>query len=594
MIKQLFGVNPKTINNNANFLYDNIKTHWLAQGYFNDFFHQKEPNIKNILNYIKKIEKYSPHPHFPLLLPIGGDHLNILVDSKNKIKKINKELDEYEIILTSPFEYFKKVKFENKISNIEFLDNSNTYILQGVYSTRIPQKIKNALIQNELSRIVEPFNYYEKDKYNKNIELIYETLIKNHAHDGIYGCSTDSVANAVDYRFEKCENALLALKKRLIGNFKKKYNIQGKIKDKIGLLNLSNLDNIKTVEFSAPYIVQNAQVVSKRQGFLDELLYDINKIPITQDITTIYTQVVEISKNTKFNFSTVEIKKPKKIVNVSENSIENNYIKLSVNNNKIEILNKKDTKLGNKKANKKIYLTLVDTKDDGDSYNYSPNSKPKTLELKKTKVLYDGNIQSCLRLIFKNINLDVILDNQSEFLKFSYEINNKEKNHKIQAVFILENNISKTISKDAIGIIERKIDYNYNMKDYIPAQYPLELKTNEFPMQGMVNANNSNILTKGLCEYEIYKNELKICLLRAVGTISNPKNKTRAIPAGPDLKIPNAQCLDLIKGEFAYMFGDYKRAFLNYDLLFKNYIIINGSYEKELNINFDTIATFMG
>ena len=180
-------------------------------------------------------------------------------------------------------------------------------------------------------------------------------------------------------------------------------------------MNLSNLDNIKTVEFSAPYIVQNAQVVSQRQGFLDELLYDINKIPITQDITTIYTQVAEISKNTKFNFNTVKIKKPKKIVNVSKNSIENNYIRLSVNNNKIEILNKKDAKLGNKK----IYLTLIDTKDDGDSYNYSPNSKPKTLELEKTKVLYDGNIQSCLRLIFKNINLDVILDNQSEFLKWN-------------------------------------------------------------------------------------------------------------------------------------------------------------------------------
>ena len=77
----------------------------------------------------------------------------------------------------------------------------------------------------------------------------------------------------------------------------------------------------------------------------------------------------------------------------------------------------------------------------------------------------------------------------------------------------------------------------------MPAKRPIELKTNCFPMQNFVCANGTIAITKGLHEYEIYQNELRICLLRSFSTISNPKNPARSIPAGPDLKTPKAQCL---------------------------------------------------
>ena len=191
---------------------NNIKTTWLAQGYFNDYFHSDVLNIEAIENYLDKISKYSPNT---CLLPIGADHLGILKNAKQKIEKVNKKLKNYEIILTSPFEYFKNEQFENDTNEIEFLDNSHTYILQGVYSARIPQKIRNVDIQNRLSRIVEPLNYFLKDEYEKNIDNIYETLIKNHAHDGIYGCSLDSVHRAIDSRLDKCDCLIKALMLRI-------------------------------------------------------------------------------------------------------------------------------------------------------------------------------------------------------------------------------------------------------------------------------------------------------------------------------------------------------------------------------------------
>ena len=569
------GVNPEKINNNCNFIKNNIKTAWLVQGYFNDFLHNN--NIEGLKNYLDKIAKYSNNT---LLLPIGADHLGMLQDASKKIKKINSKLKDYEIILTSTFEYFKKAKFDNHTKEKEFLDNSDTYILQGVYSSRIPQKIRNNEIQNNLSRVIEPLNYYLKEKFDQNIKELYKTLIKNHAHDGIYGCSIDSVHKAIDSRLDKCECAINALEKRFIGNFKIKNKIKGQSKNKIGLLNLSN-NELNSIEIKLPYVLPNSQILNIEEGFSDDLLYDIYKIPVTEDICKQYHQIIEISKNNTLEFNTVKIKKPINKVKITNNSIENDFIKLSAKNNKIIILDKK--------TKENFELKLTDIKDVGDSYNFAPSGSYKELKLLKTEIEYKGEIQNSLKLYFKNIEISAILDNHSKFIKFKSKTNNKTENHKLQLVLVLKDKIKKTIAQDAIGIIERKVDPDYKLQDFMPAKRPVELKTNCFPMQNFVCADGAIALTKGLHEYEIYQNELRICLLRSTDTISNPKNPARSIPAGPNLKTPDCQCLGISEAEFMLSFGDYKKAFKILDNLFKNYLVIDGEFEKEINIKYDEI-----
>lgn len=560
------GVNPKKIKNNCNFIKNNIKTTWLVQGYFNDFIHNN--NIEGLKNYLDKISKYSDKT---LLLPIGADHLGMLQDANKKIAKINAELKDYEIKLSSPFEYFERTNHKNILNEQEFLDNSNTFILGGVYSARIHQKIKNNEIQNDLSRIIEPLNYYLEENYQSNIDEIYKTLIKNHAHDGIYGCSLDSVAKAVDARFNKCELGINAIKKRIIGNFKKKYSITGKSKNKIGIFNLSN-SKINSIIVKLPYILPNSQVLKIENEFSDELLYDCYKIPVTEDITEIYTQIIEIEKNNNFEFNVVKIKKPIKKVKISNSSIENDFIKLEIKNSNITILNKK--------TNEDFKLKLTDIKDDGDSYNFAPIGNYKEIKLLKSEINFDGAIQSSLKISFKDIELFANLDNSSDYIKFKIKINNKKENHKIQLVLALKDKIYKTIAQDAIGIINRKIDPEYKMQDFMPAKHPIELKTNSYPMQNFICANKIIALTKGLHEYEIYQNELRIALLRGFSTISNPKNKARSIPAGPNLKTPQGQSFGLNKSEFILTFGNHKKAFKIVDNLFENYVAIDGKLNK--------------
>ena len=60
-------------------------------------------------------------------------------------------------------------------------------------------------------------------------------------------------------------------------------------------------------------------------------------------------------------------------------------------------------------------------------------------------------------------------------------------------------------------------------------------------MQRFVWAQGLGVITKGLNEYEVEGDSLKITLLRSVGVISSPSNPCRTTPAGPPIEVEGAQ-----------------------------------------------------
>ena len=149
---------------------------------------------------------------------------------------------------------------------------------------------------------------------------------------------------------------------------------------------------------------------------------------------------------------------------------------------------------------------------------------------------------------------DISVSNLEPQINFELNWNNKSKNHLLQIRFNLENDINKTFSEDTIGIVEREFDPTYNIYDYIPAKKGIELKTNIAPMQRFVWAQNCGIVTKGLNEYEVYKNTLNLTLLRSTELISEPKNPCRGTPAGPPITCPDLQCLGQNYAKFCIRF----------------------------------------
>ncbi len=524
-------------SNKADFFANNIKTTWLTLGYYQDIFHTDLKISKKAEILKKTLDRINETSENLLLLPIGGDHLRVPIDIKNQIEKINDLLDDYEIVLSNPFEYLEKTTFSNTSHIGEFLDNSKTYLLQGVYSARIDEKAQNARLEWELFNKIQPLNYFTGKKYTKELDWATAELIKNHAHDSIYGCSTDSVHRKVRSRQDSVKNLTKSISKHLIRNFKHKY-LRRENPNFIGVFNFSNYPQKGVVKVITDKKIKNAQKINNFNFVSDDIFYNPNQNPMTEDFHMFYEYLVEVDEIKPFSFQNLKITPPKAKQMIEDDFIENEFLKLFILDNQISVLDK------TKHILYENFITLQTTPDTGDSYNFAPASYPYNLKLKSSKIKYKGKIQSCLNVKFEeNINLDFVLSNSSKFFEIRANFTNKKKNRKLQIAFNTSSPILKTTSGGSIVKIEREHDPNYLLYENCPVQDRGELKTNAYPLQKYVKANGLGIVTEGLFEYEIYKNEIKIALYRSTGIISNPKNPARKIPAGPPIECPDMQGL---------------------------------------------------
>ena len=109
-------------------------------------------------------------------------------------------------------------------------------------------------------------------------------------------------------------------------------------------------------------------------------------------------------------------------------------------------------------------------------------------------------------------------------------------------------------------MLKREFDPNYDIRKNLPNERGHEAKNNTAPMQrGLLideSDNNIGIITKGLTQYEVFKNKLYLPLLRSTGIISNPANPARTTPAGPPLDTPELQMTGKNHAEFYVFFGN--------------------------------------
>src|SRR5574344_652269 len=523
----------------SEFMFNGVKCAYLLRGYFNDFFSCKcsvEKKSELLKNHLDKIAKKSGNV---LFMPIGADHLGVETDIKEQISQINSRLNDYEIILSSPFEYFKLVdkNFDKFQWNDELRNNSETFILPGCYSAHTLIKKYNTECSFKLS-LADDFQKYCRKNFNTKsydnvIEYAYKLLLQNEAHDGICGCSTDEVHNENITRYKKIlqiSNTIIEELKFLI---KKDFCFYP-----------DNIKGFTTFESEKKLAKEKFQLLSVRKGFENSILYDTQRIPITEDYRNIYTYLTEIGQNKAFD------------LNCNDNLIENSKIKLSINNGKLNIFDKTNNKLY------KDIIKITDDKDCGNTYNFAPKKGQKTkfAEIISANLLYSGIYQCAILLKFKlgreKLNIKISLNKGSEILNFEINWNNLRKNHLLQVLFKNIGTVKETYSEDMNTLICRKFDENYNIKNNFPKTKGSEANTNTAPMQRYLNVNDLSIITKGITEYEVKKEAVAITILRATGLISNPKNTCRTTPAGPPIEVETAQQLGENVAEFSILFGN--------------------------------------
>lgn len=505
----------------SEFIFNGINTVNLIRGYFMDIF-SSDKFIEDKAKFLKdNLDKIAEKSGDTLLLPIGADHLGVPEDISSQIDLVNQYLEDYEIVLGSPFDYFEKVKFKTKF-NDELRDNSQTFILQGSYSARTKLKQMNTECSYKLD-LANKLQMNYGNNYATSIEYAYRLLLQNQAHDSICGCSIDDV---------HFENMI---------RYKKILQIANTIIDEIRTPQPDNLsmsfkfpDKYKLLEIERAYIEDGTQVISQRRGFPPKLLYDTSKIPVTEDYTTIYTLLKEFNPDSKTT----------KDVYVDNFEIFNKNIRIEVVGGQINIYDKSTCY--------KNFIEFVRYKDVGDTYNFAPvvNDIGEVAKIKSVKKIMDGSLRCGIRISTTFFNVDVFLNKKSKLLNFKIKFSNLLTNRLWQVRFNLPKKVTETQSEDMNLLVKRQFDSNYNMRENLPEEKGLEAWTNTAPMQRFVWANGLGVITHGLTEYEVYKNTLSVTLLRSIGIISNPKNLARTTPAGPPIEVPEAQQLGENTAEF--------------------------------------------
>lgn len=467
----------------SEFSFNGINTVNLIRGYFMDIF-SAPMTIEQKAEWLKgNLDKIAEKSGNYLLLPIGADHLGVEPDITEQIEKVNSLLDNYEIKLSNPFEYFELVKdnFKQFECNDELRDNSKTFILQGSYSARLKLKqynIKCTYLLEQADKLQKKYG----EEYNPIIEYAYKLLLKNQAHDGICGCSTDLVHRENITRYEK----IIQIANTIIEELRLKYNF-------------------KTPIMESKDLLPEYKVIGKHFGVENSLLYDTQKIPVTEDFTDIYTLKYSPAVKPQINFE--------------------------VKNGKIRIGN--------------VEMEFVRFKDEGDTYNFGAVADD---------IGEKAEIYSFKNNIIKTSFFDIQVEQNEELINFKIEWDNKLKNKLWQVKFNLKSPVTETYSEDLNSIIKREFDPDYDMRKHLPKVRGIEVKTNFAPMQRYVGTQGFGVITKGLTEYEVKGKSLLITLLRSTGVISNPKNPSRSTPAGPPIEVPEAQQLGTNSAEFSVGF----------------------------------------
>lgn len=541
----------------------------------------------------KKIDdasRYAKTKH--LLFMNGCDHTPFPKDVTKAIAVANELYPDIEFIHSNFDNYLQSVKED--LDNAELsvvkgeLKSQKTdgrYTLVNTASSRIHQKISNVKLEDKYEKLVEPLQaLLLNNKDYKHDEIMYgwKTLMQNHPHDSICGCSVDSVHRLMDQRFERANDIADFLISDAMEKFSDTLALEP---DKCQFVMVNPLDVVKNgvhttvvnykkqgfgsdykqakidmdnIDVSGLVIVDSAgnKVAANIKDLGSNFSYDLPKVGFRKPF---YARQLEIEfakpiNPMSYEVFTVEVddqlKDDSRILNESNNeiSIENSNIKLIINNDGT-------INLSNKKLNEvsKSSIKFVDHGDIGNEYMFGAVKNDVEIEAKlihveksssyisqKINARYELEIPVAAnptlyeehRAIVDYYTRETTRSNEmiAMVLNVCYELTPNDLG--VNVVIRYEN---KACDHRLQMVIETEIDSDYHEVDTIfetisrPNTPGVNWENSEFDHHqskflSMKNSESSKltIANLGLCEYSVRNNNTyAITLLRSTGELGD-------------------------------------------------------------------------
>ncbi|QSO51568.1 hypothetical protein JZ785_22610 [Alicyclobacillus curvatus] len=593
-----------------------VFTYWFPDGYYVvDFLHFDNPDKSYDETYGRvraSLERWSKRATTNyLLMPYGGDHRKIDKRLPRILKQVNEEFEDFaELTWGTTKDFMDRVKRaqpELTVRHGELRANGQEYphLLPGVVSSRMYLKQRNFGVQTELEKYSEPLSaaaWLRGGKYDYGmLWKAWQTLIKNHPHDSICGCSLDEVHREMLPRFD--ESLQMS---RLVTRAALEY-INGRIatdtlaEGETPLIVHNTLLETRSESVRMP-IGHQQPIAPRTHEIVDEsgvqIPWQVREIADRQTLTDKwgYTEVefvasnvpglghktyrlrarTEPQNNKQVNFNAVQSTSELKgsvhasDLRIGNHALENDLLKVVVERDGTLTLTEKTTG--------QVYSGLnafVDGGDAGDTYNYSaPLVDEVRCSIKEARVHVSvseaGTVSSTLRVeltwllpkelssdrlcrsseyVLQTIVTHVTLKSLSPVVSIRTEIDHRILDHRLQALFPLGAEVKVAHAEGHFDVVERAIAAAESGNGWP------ETPTTNWPQQGYVSVSDVRtgldsprgltIANRGLPEYEILDDgtgTVALTLLRAVGWLSREDLLTRRGGAGPEIPVPDAQC----------------------------------------------------
>ncbi|MCE3235448.1 MAG: mngB [Vampirovibrio sp.] len=499
------------------------------------------------------------------LLPIGGDHLAPVTQAGHALlRERYPHLNE-----TTPEKFLSDIRTNVPLQTVqgELIDNTGSFLLPGVYASRMYLRQANRRLEHFLTRKLEPllamaqvllpqgtFSYPVHE-----LDLAWKTLMLNHPHDSICGCSVDAVHRENEVRFDQVAQFGEAMLERAVNR------LAAQLAGPDEWLVFNTTERPYTGVVAVVEDVSDAESPSNfpnlpgQTVLQDEYLHDPHRIPLSHLTKLRRVGYKWVEKVPAFGYQTVakgkELPSPVAPVQAERNRLENDVLSVRVEGD--GSLTVTDKRTGQKYAN---LMAFTLRPDQGDSYNSAPVPGQPAVKFEflgcQQAQCIDGlkgqiSLGYCYTEHKEGYALNFTLGTTislmagSPLLTFETAFSNPSApSHKLQVTFQTSQPVASVLAESHLGTVTRQYDPAYRIQDHMPVEKMKELKTNTGPIQRFISANGQSWITEGLTEYEVFKNTVAITLMRSFQAISKADTGVRGAQAGPPFATPEGGCLN--------------------------------------------------
>lgn len=567
----------------------------LVDGYGTAAFLKNTPEYLNERLYpaVEKVESLTDDNN--LLIPAGGDQLEIIHDLPEVLEEISKE-SKYEFVESSYEDFRELLRKKNDLPEYrgEFREPCTTRTHKSIGSVRYDIKRSNFIVEQKLLRRIEPLlAIAEAFQITVSHELIidaWKKLMEGHAHDSMGGCVSDDVAIDILHRMKEANEIADGVENYIVKRFTEKLQLTS---NQVIVFNTTSKDykGYKIIDFLAAdknlRIAGIDDAVLVRADYFegkDNLLLETPEGPkyINEDPyyrLYVLTNVEIPSMGFKiFNIEKSE-QEIESLANSEATSIQNEFYTIRSENGNLSI----ETKDG-KKLN--YFIEFEDMGNAGDTYDFSPVEgddpillHPDLVQVKKStlieEMILSGNFQLPKNLEARvgqsnengslNIALTITLAKKSPLIDCKVKVDNQVLSHRLRVKLNPDIETTKTIASVPFGFIEREElveDIPNWHKQYV--EYPIDLEPFDKSVSMIGKQSYLTAFGKGIKEYQLRNNTLYLTLFASTSQLGKPNLAYRPGRASGDpikkghvmMPTPMAELIGELTFEFALQISD--------------------------------------